>query len=84
MLNDVLGMILSEACGVTLSGVAVGLAAALLLTRFLSTMLFGLKPNDPIAMMRGALLLVLVSMIAAFVPALRASRFEPIQALRHE
>lgn len=82
--RTILGMVLNEALWVTLIGVVVGLVVGFGLTRFLRTMLFGLKPDDPIAMISAALLLIVVSLIAAFIPALRASRLEPMQALRHE
>ncbi len=82
--RTILGMVLTEALWVTLIGIVVGLAVGFGLTRFLRTMLFGLQPDDPLAMISAALLLVVVSLIAAFIPALRASRLEPMQALRHE
>jgi predicted permease len=82
--RTILGMILNEAFRVTLVGVVVGLSVGFMLTRLLRTMLFGLKPDDPIAMISAALLLMVVSLIAAFIPALRASRLEPMQALRRE
>jgi ABC-type antimicrobial peptide transport system permease subunit len=77
-------MILNEALRVTIIGVIVGLGAGFLLTEFLRTMLFELKPNDPIAIASAALLLLLVSLTSALVPALRASRLEPTEALRYE
>jgi len=77
-------MVLTEALRVTVIGVVVGLGAGFMLTQFLQTMLFGLKPNDPIAMVCAALLLLVVSLTSAFIPALRASRLEPTQALRYE
>jgi ABC-type antimicrobial peptide transport system permease subunit len=77
-------MILNEALRVTVIGVVVGLGAGFLLTQFLRTMLFELKPNDPIAIASAALLLLLVSLTSALVPALRASRLEPTEALRYE
>jgi predicted permease len=77
-------MVLTEALRVTVIGVVVGLGAGFMLTQFLQTMLFGLKPNDPIAMVGAALLLLVVSLTSAFIPALRASRLEPTQALRYE
>lgn len=82
--RTILWMVLNEAFRVTLVGVVVGLGVGFMLTRFLRTMLFGLKPDDPVAMVSAALLLMVVSLIAAFIPALRASRMEPMQALRHE
>jgi predicted permease len=80
----IFGMILSQASWVTLVGVVLGLGAGYLLTRFLRTMLFGLVPEDPVAMVSAALLLMIVSLVAAFIPALRASRMDPMRALRRE
>ncbi|HET9712808.1 MAG TPA: ABC transporter permease [Pyrinomonadaceae bacterium] len=82
--RTILRMILNEALWVALIGVVVGLAVGFGLTRFLRTMLFGLKPDDPLTMIGAASLLIVVSLIAAFIPALRASRLAPMQALRHE
>jgi predicted permease len=82
--RKILWMILSEAFRVTLAGVVLGLGVGFALTRFVRTMLFGLTPDDPTAMVSAALLLVAVSLTAAFIPALRASRMEPTQALRYE
>jgi predicted permease len=80
----IFGMILSQTSRVTLTGVVVGLGAGYLLTRLLRTMLFGLEPEDPVAMVSAALLLMIVSLVAAFIPALRASRMNPMQALRRD
>jgi ABC-type antimicrobial peptide transport system permease subunit len=82
--RKIFGMILNQASRVTLIGVVVGLGAGYLLTRLLRTMLFGLEPEDPVAMISAALLLMFVSLVAAFIPALRAARLNPVQALRHE
>lgn len=82
--RKIFGMILNQASRVTLVGVVVGLGVGYLLTRFLRAMLFGLEPEDPLTMVSAALLLMLISLIAAFIPALRASRMNPMQALRRE
>ncbi|MBA3805782.1 MAG: FtsX-like permease family protein, partial [Acidobacteria bacterium] len=82
--RTILRMILNEAFWVTLVGVVAGLAVGFMLTRSLRSMLFGLQPDDPVAMVSAALLLIFVSLTAAFIPALRASRMEPTQALRYE
>ncbi len=80
----ILGMILNEAFQVTVAGILVGLGMGFALTRFVRTMLFGLTPNDPITMTIAGLWLMAVSLIAALTPALRASRMDPMQALRDE
>lgn len=82
--REIVGMILSETSRLALVGIAVGLSAALLVTRLLRTMLFGLKSDDPVTLAGAALLLLAVALLAGLVPALRASRVEPMQALRHE
>ncbi|HET6976345.1 MAG TPA: ABC transporter permease [Pyrinomonadaceae bacterium] len=82
--RTIFGMILNEAFRVTVIGVVVGLGVGYWLTQFLRTVLFGLEPADPIAMVSAALVLMTVALIAAFIPALRASRIDPVQALRSE
>jgi ABC-type antimicrobial peptide transport system permease subunit len=77
-------MVLGETSGLAIIGVASGLGAALLLTRFLDSMLFGLKPNDPATLVSAALLLFATALLAGFIPARCASRVQPMQALRHE
>lgn len=82
--GEILGMILNETSRLALVGIAAGLGTALPVTRLLRTMLFGLKPDDPVTLAGAALLLFAVALIAGFIPALRASQVEPMQALRHE
>jgi predicted permease len=82
--RQILTMILRETSWLAAIGVAVGLGAALPLTRFLESMLFGLKPNDPATMIGSAAILFAAALLAGFVPARRASRVQPMQALRHE
>jgi predicted permease len=82
--RTILAMLLSEAFRVTLAGVVLGLGVGFVLNKYLRTMLFGLKPDDPFAMASAALLVTVVSLIAALVPSLRASRMKPTEALRHE
>jgi len=60
------------------------LPAALGASRWVEAMLFGLRPSDPVAVAAAVLLLVIVAHVAAYVPALRASRVDPLVALRHE
>jgi putative ABC transport system permease protein len=67
-----------------LIGAAVGIAAALGLTRLIASFLFGVKPWDPMTFVAVPLLLTAVALLAVWVPAFRASKVDPIQALRAE
>jgi ABC-type antimicrobial peptide transport system permease subunit len=67
-----------------LAGLLCGLAAAFALTRFLTSFLFGVKPWDPIAFLLVPVILTGVAMFALWIPAMRASRIDPIEALRSE
>jgi putative ABC transport system permease protein len=82
--SDVLRMVLAQGLKLGLAGVAAGSAGALLLTRFLHGMLFGIDSLDPATFVAMAGVLGGVATLAAFLPALRATRVEPITALRYE
>jgi len=82
--GDVLGMVLREAGVLVAVGVVVGIPGALIASRLLTSQLFGVSPFDPLTLICSALLLSLVAIVAAFVPARRASRIEPMRALRAE
>ena len=82
--EQVLRMVLGEAMGLALAGVGTGLCAALLLARFLRSVLFGLKPTDPLTLASAGVLLSVAALLAAWAPARRAYRIEPVRALRHE
>ncbi|RXH58772.1 protein of unknown function DUF214 [Granulicella sibirica] len=82
--NQVRVMVLREAGWLSLLGVVAGLAVAIALGKLVKSMLYGLQPNDPLSLAGSALLLVTVALVAGWVPAVRASRVEPMQALRHE
>jgi putative ABC transport system permease protein len=82
--GDVLRMVIWRGMSLTLIGVALGLAAALALTRVLKNLLFEVSPTDPATFSVIALLLICVALIASYIPARRATMVDPLQALRHE
>jgi putative ABC transport system permease protein len=82
--RDLLRLVLGQAARLTLVGFAVGIGAALGLTRFLRTFLFGVKPTDPLTFAAVTVLLSLVALAACYVPARRAMRVDPLVALRYE
>jgi predicted permease len=82
--DQVLRMVLGEAMALALAGVGTGLCAALLLTHLLNSLLFGLKPTDLLTLVTAGLLLSVVAILASWGPARRASRIQPVRALRHE
>jgi ABC-type antimicrobial peptide transport system permease subunit len=79
--SQVLSRVLREAFWVTGAGIVLGLIAALWLTRFIRVMLYGLAGTDALTVGGTAALLIAVSLLAAFAPARRASRIDPIRAL---
>ncbi len=81
---DVQGMILREALMLAAGGVAIGIPAALAGSRLLASLLYGVNPRDPLALVGGAVLLVLLVVCASAAPARRASRQDPAQTLRAE
>jgi putative ABC transport system permease protein len=82
--KDVLGLVLGEGTRLALWGVGLGVAAALGLTRLLSSLLFAVSASDPLTYVGVSVALVLVALIACYVPARRALRVDPMVALRHE
>jgi macrolide transport system ATP-binding/permease protein len=82
--GQVLLRVLREALWLTGAGIALGLIAALWLTRFIRVMLYGLGSADALTVGSTAAVLIAVSLLAAFAPARRASKIDPIRALRHD
>jgi predicted permease len=81
---DVLRMVLKDGARMTLVGIALGLVGALALTRLMRTMLYGIRPTDPLTFISVAALLGVIAMLACYVPARRAMKVDPMEALRHQ
>jgi len=82
--KDVVWLVMREVSLLVAVGACIGLAAAMAATRLVSTLLFGLEPNDPSTIALATLLMVGVAALAGFMPARRAARVDPLIALRHE
>jgi ABC-type antimicrobial peptide transport system permease subunit len=82
--RDILKLILREGVVLSLAGVALGLAGSLALTRFLSSLLFETTPTDSLTFAGISLLLFIVALAAGYIPARRASKVDPMVALRYE
>ncbi len=82
--GDVLRLVLGRAMVLTAWGLGVGVAGALVCTRILSSLLFQVQPSDPLTLAAVSALLALVALVAGLIPALRASRIDPVVALRAE
>jgi len=82
--SDILRIAVGEGALVVTIGVVSGLAGSAILTRFLQSMLFDVKPTDPITFAAIAALLTVVTLLACLVPAHRATPVDPLIALRHE
>jgi predicted permease len=82
--GDVLQMVLTQGAKMALVGVAIGIGAALGLTRLMTSLLFGVTPHDPLTFAAVAGLLIFVALLACYIPARRATRVDPMVALRYE
>ena len=81
---NLLTLVMREVAMLTLFGVALAIPAALALTRVVRSELYGIVPNDPVSILLAALVLTAVALLAGYIPANRATRIDPLRALRYE
>src|SRR6185503_10674424 len=82
--RDVLRLIVSQGFKLVLMGLAIGLAGAVALTRVIASLLFGVTAKDPLTFLTVAVVLAFVALLACYIPARRATRLDPLTALRYE
>jgi putative ABC transport system permease protein len=82
--RDVFGMVIGQGAKLALLGIAIGVPAALFATRLLASQLYGVGAADPFTFAAVALLLLFIALLACYIPARRAMRIQPTEALRHE
>ncbi len=81
---NILFLVLKQGILLALIGSSVGIAGSLLLSRLMTKLLYGVRPNDPITFAAVAIMLMIVALVASYIPARRAMRVDPMVALRHE
>jgi putative ABC transport system permease protein len=82
--NDVLRMVIGQALALTLVGAGIGITGALALTRYLTSLLYAIKADDPMTFVGASLLLVAIALLSSYIPARRATAVDPMIALRYE
>ena len=81
---DILRMIVLQGLTITFAGIVIGVVTAIMLTRLMSGLLFGVSASDPVTLVAISLLILLIALIASYVPAWRATKLDPLIALRYE
>jgi putative ABC transport system permease protein len=82
--SDVLKLVVGQGMMVALIGAAVGIAGSLLLVRVMKTLLYGVRPTDPLTFVLVPTLLCSIALLATYIPARRAAKVDPMRALRYE
>jgi putative ABC transport system permease protein len=82
--SNVLNLIMTNGLVLVLTGIVIGGGSAFMLTRFMATLLFGVEPTDGVTFLVVPVVFFVIAMVAALIPALRATRVDPLIALRYE
>jgi ABC-type antimicrobial peptide transport system permease subunit len=82
--QDVLSLVVKQALRPVLIGILVGVAVAAAVARLIASALYGVKPSDPVVFLGGSVLVLAVALIASYIPARRATKVDPMVALRYE
>jgi putative ABC transport system permease protein len=80
--NDLLRLVISRGLRLTIAGIIIGVTAALILTRLMGNLLYKVSPRDPLAFGSAFVVMMIVALAACFLPAWRATRIDPVRALR--